>query len=318
MQLAALDTPVLTADLDAVERNIAGMQAYSDEHGLALRPHIKTHKLPELARLQLDAGACGITCQKLGEAEVMADAGIDDILISFPLLGDAKAERLAALLTRRLAHEPVARILGAKEFWSLPLRITPDVLVPRPETETVVEAVLAVVERGRALRIADIGVGSGAILLALLSELPMASGIGTDRDARALRVARDNAQRLGLAGRAGFVACDFGAALAGGCDVLVSNPPYIPTGDIAALAADVRDHDPHAALDGGPDGLAAYRAIAADAARLLAPGGLLAVEIGASQGDAVPELLVARGLAVAGAPQRDLAGLPRVVTARKV
>ena len=100
MQLAALDTPVLTADLDAVERNIAGMQAYCDEHGLALRPHIKTHKLPELARLQLDAGACGITCQKLGEAEVMADAGIDDILISFPLVGDAKAERLAALAQR--------------------------------------------------------------------------------------------------------------------------------------------------------------------------------------------------------------------------
>jgi D-serine deaminase-like pyridoxal phosphate-dependent protein len=100
VQIAALDTPVLTADLDAVERNIAGMQAYCDEHGLALRPHIKTHKLPELARLQLDAGACGITCQKLGEAEVMADAGIDDILLSFPLVGDAKAERLAALAKR--------------------------------------------------------------------------------------------------------------------------------------------------------------------------------------------------------------------------
>src|SRR5262249_43454817 len=185
------------------------------------------------------------------------------------------------------------------------------------ETETVVEAVLAVVERGRPLLLADLGVGSGAILLALLSELPAAYGIGTDRDAAALRVARDNARRLGLTDRAGFVACDFGAALAGACDIVVSNPPYIRTGDIAALAADVRDYDPRAALDGGPDGLAAYRAIAADAGRLLAPGGWLAVEIGIGQSEAVCEVLATRGLAVAGAPRPDLAGRARVVTARK-
>src|SRR5215472_2531138 len=126
----------------------------------------------------------------------------------------AEAESLDALLARRLAHEPVARILGTREFWSLPLRITPDVLVPRPETETVVEAVLTVAERGRPLRIADLGVGS-------------------DRDANVLGVGRDNARRLGLASRAGFVACDFGAALAGGCDIVVSNPPYVRTPDIA-------------------------------------------------------------------------------------
>jgi release factor glutamine methyltransferase len=229
----------------------------------------------------------------------------------------AETAALEASVARRLAHEPVARILGTREFWSLPLRVTPDVLVPRPETETVVEAVLAVAARDRPLLFADLGVGSGAILLALLSELPMAFGIGTDRDLAALGVARDNAQRLALADRAGFVACDFGAALAGGCDVVVSNPPYIPTPDIAALAADVRDHDPRAALDGGPDGLAAYRAIAADAARLLAPGGWLAVEIGVGQGDAVSGLLAARGLGVAAAPRQDLAGRPRVVLARK-
>jgi release factor glutamine methyltransferase len=212
----------------------------------------------------------------------------------------------------------VARILGTGEFWSLPLRVTPDVLVPRPETETVVEAVLGVVERDRPLLLADLGVGSGAILLALLSELPMAFGIGTDRDPAVLGVARGNARRLGLADRAGLVACDFGAGLAGGCDVVVSNPPYIPTPDIAGLAADVRDYDPRTALDGGPDGLAAYRAIAADAVRLLAPGGWLAVEIGVGQGAAVSELLAAPGLAIAGPPRRDLAGHPRVVTARKV
>jgi release factor glutamine methyltransferase len=225
---------------------------------------------------------------------------------------------LDAVVARRLAHEPVARILGTGEFWSLSLRVTPDVLVPRPETETLVEAVLAVAARDRPLLFADLGVGSGAILLALLSELPMAFGIGTDRDARALGVARDNARRLGLADRAGFLACDFAAALAGACDIVVSNPPYIPTRDITALAADVRDHDPRAALDGGPDGLAAYRVIAADAARLLGPGGWLAVEIGAGQNEAVPALLAAGGLAIAGAPRRDLAGIPRVVMARKV
>ena len=232
-------------------------------------------------------------------------------------LSPAEAAALDGILARRLAHEPVARILGTREFWSLPLRITADVLVPRPETETVVEAVLAVVERGRPLLLADLGVGSGAILLALLSELPAAYGIGTDHNAAALRVARDNARRLGLADRAGFVACDFGAALAGACNIVVSNPPYIRTGDIAALAADVRDYDPRAALDGGPDGLAAYRAIAADAGRLLAPGGWLAVEIGIGQSEAVCELLATRGLAVAGAPRPDLAGRARVVLARK-
>jgi len=232
-------------------------------------------------------------------------------------LNSAESAAIEQVVARRLAHEPVAQILGTGEFWSLSLRVTPDVLVPRPETETVVEAVLAVVARDRPLRIADLGVGSGAILLALLSELPMAFGIGTDRDARALKVARANAQRLALADRAAFVACDFGAALAGGCDVVVSNPPYIPTADIAALAADVRDHDPRAALDGGPDGLSSYRMIAPDAPRLLARGGLLAVEIGVGQGDTVCGLLAAGGLAIAGAPRPDLAGIPRVVTARK-
>jgi release factor glutamine methyltransferase len=232
------------------------------------------------------------------------------------VLTRAETDRLDAGVARRLAHEPVARILATKEFWSLPLAITPAVLVPRPETETVVEAALASIERTRAARIADLGVGSGAILLALLSELPAARGIGTDRDARALAVARDNAQSLGLAGRAGFVACDFGAAIAGACDLVVANPPYIPTDDIATLAPEVRDFDPRCALDGGRDGLAAYRAIAADATRLLAPGGWLVVEIGAGQAEAVATIFADHGLAVAGPPRRDLAGVPRTVVAR--
>ncbi len=231
-------------------------------------------------------------------------------------LTPAESEAIGAAMARRLAHEPVARILGAKEFWSLPLAISPDVLVPRPETETVVEAALAAIAPARAARIADLGTGSGAILLALLTERPAAFGIGTDRDPRALAVARANAKRLGLGGRAGFVACDFGAAIAGRCDLVVSNPPYVPTDDIATLAPEVRDFDPRPALDGGRDGLAAYRAIAADAARLLAPGGWLAVEIDVGQAEPVAAILAHGGLAVMGAPRRDLAGRPRVVVAR--
>jgi len=231
-------------------------------------------------------------------------------------LAPAEIDALAAAMARRLAHEPVARIVGAKEFWSLPLAITPDVLVPRPETETVVEAALAAVAPTAAARIADLGTGSGAILLALLSERPSAYGIGTDRDARTLAVARANATRLGLADRAGFVACDFGSAIAGQCDLVVANPPYVPTADIATLAPEVRNFDPRAALDGGPDGLSAYREIAADAARLLAPGGWLAVEIGIGQAEAVAAILADRGLAVVEPARQDLAGRPRVVVAR--
>jgi release factor glutamine methyltransferase len=227
-----------------------------------------------------------------------------------------ETDRLGADVARRLRREPVARIVGRKEFWSLPLRITPAVLVPRPETETVVEAALAVVVRTSAARIADIGVGSGAILLALLSELPHALGIGTDRDAGALEVARRNAEHLGLAGRAAFAACDFGAALAGPCDLVVSNPPYVATTEIATLAPEVRDFDPRGALDGGSDGLTAYRAIAADACRLLAPGGWLAVEVGIGQAAVVTALLAKHGLEPTEAPRRDLSGVPRVVTAR--
>ncbi len=232
------------------------------------------------------------------------------------VLTPPETDRLGADVARRLRHEPVARIVGRKEFWSLPLRVTPAVLVPRPETETVVEAALALVARGAAARIADIGVGSGAILLALLSELPNAMATGTDRDAGALQVARRNAEHLGLAGRAAFVACDFGAALAGACDLVVSNPPYIATREIATLAPEVRDFDPRGALDGGSDGLTAYRAIAADAPRLLAPGGWLVVEVGIGQAEAVTALFTGIGLETSDPPRRDLAGVPRVVKAR--
>jgi release factor glutamine methyltransferase len=224
---------------------------------------------------------------------------------------------LDALTERRMDHEPVARIFGVKEFWSLTLHISPAVLVPRPETETVVEAALDFIVRGslrnEGLRILDIGTGSGALLLALLSELPNARGTGTDISTPALGVARVNAERLGLASRCTFVTCDIADGLPGPFNLIVSNPPYIPHDDIATLSPDVRDYDPALALDGGSDGLDAYRAIALDACRLVAPGGRLIVELGASQEPTVSTLFTNAGLTV-GAVRYDLAGIPRALS----
>jgi release factor glutamine methyltransferase len=228
-----------------------------------------------------------------------------------------------ALTTRRLKHEPVARILGRKEFWSLPLYISDAVLVPRPETETVVEAALDFAARGgkglknlrlEPLRILDIGTGSGALLLALLSELPNARGTATDISAAALGIARSNAERLGLASRCTFVECDIASGVPGPFDLIVSNPPYIAHDEIATLEPEVRDFDPSLALDGGHDGLEVYRAIAHDARRLLAAGGRLIVELGAGQESAVGALLTDIGMTVSGA-RNDLAGIARALGA---
>jgi release factor glutamine methyltransferase len=226
---------------------------------------------------------------------------------------------IAALARRRLAREPVARIIGSKEFWTLPLRINASTLVPRPETETVVEVALAAIDargpRTRTLRIADLGTGSGALLLALLSELPNATGIGTDISLDALMMARANAQRLGMT-RAAFVAGDMARPLGAPLDLIVSNPPYIASGEFVALAPEVRAFDPRSALDGGADGLDCYRSLSASAPALLEPGGALVMEIGVGQADAVARLFSAAGLALAP-PQPDLNGIPRVLLARK-
>jgi len=233
-------------------------------------------------------------------------------------LGADEAKAIDALAARRLAREPVSRIFGAKEFWSLTLQLSPAVLVPRPETETVVEAALDTLTRNGSrkekLRILDIGTGSGALLLALLTELPNAMGTGTDISAAALDVARANAERNGLAARCSFVACDIAAGVAGPFDLIVSNPPYVARGDIASLAPEVRDYDPALALDGGADGLDGYRSIAADARRLLAPGGRLIVELGLGQEPAVRTLFTKAGL-TAGAARNDLAGIARALSA---
>jgi release factor glutamine methyltransferase len=239
---------------------------------------------------------------------------------SRPLTAD-QSMRLADFARRRLAGEPVARILGHREFWGLQLNLSAATLVPRPDTETVVELALEMLQasprRNRLPRIADIGTGSGAILLALLSELPYAHGVGTDISPVALQTARSNAVDLGLAERARFVACDYVAALSAGFDLIVSNPPYVRTAEITRLAVEVRDHDPHQALDGGADGLDAYRALIPQAARLLSPGGALVVEAGHGQSFEIGELMVAAGLTQQTPPKADLSGIRRAVGARK-
>ena len=237
------------------------------------------------------------------------------------LITENEANIISSFGQRRLSHEPVARILGHKEFWGLDLRLSDATLVPRPDTETIVAAALEIVgndsAKDKALRIADIGTGSGAILLALLSELPAATGIGTDISEAALETARLNARQLGLAGRASFVQCDYASALSGPFDLIVSNPPYIRSADIAALDRDVRDYDPRLALDGGTDGLDAYRAIAPQVAALLAPNGVLVFEVGHDQSGDVSALMRQAGLTLSHPPKTDLGGIHRAVMGRK-
>jgi release factor glutamine methyltransferase len=224
----------------------------------------------------------------------------------------ADAQRYGA---RRAAGEPLSRIVGEREFWGLTFALAPEALDPRPETETIVEAALAAFasRRGEALRIVDFGVGSGALLAALLSEFSAARGVGVDLSAGAAAQARANLESLGLVARSEIRVGDWGDGLEGPFDLIVANPPYIPSGDIAGLAREVRDHDPRLALDGGADGLDAYRALAPEIARLLAPTGRFFLEVGAGQAQAVAGLAAAAGL-VDLATHRDLAGIERVVS----
>lgn len=228
-------------------------------------------------------------------------------------LGEAAAARLSAFAERRLAREPVWRILGAAEFWGLPFRLSAQTLVPRPDTETLVETALALCDAPDP-RILDLGTGTGCVLVALLHERPGGWGVGLDRSEEACRTARENAHANGVGTRAGFLVGDWAEGLAprAGFDLVVSNPPYIPRGDIAGLAEEVRAHDPARALDGGPDGLAAYRALLARGRDLLGPRGVVAVEVGAGQAASVAAIGAREGLDLARIGH-DLAGVPRVV-----
>ncbi len=228
--------------------------------------------------------------------------------------------RLESFVQRRLAGEPVDRIIGHRGFWTLDLKVGPATLSPRSDTETVVRAARdhGIAARGRTapLRILDLGTGTGAILLALLVEFPQATGLGIDISEDALQIARVNAQLNGLSTRASFQRGDWMQGLEGPFDLIVSNPPYIPTRDIAGLDREVRDHDPHLALDGGSDGLDCYRGILPDITALLEANGFAVLEFGQGQGPSVLSLAEAAGLA-SGGFFNDLNGIERAIILNK-
>lgn len=220
--------------------------------------------------------------------------------------------RYHGLLARRAAREPLALILGRQEFWSLDFEVSAATLIPRADSETVIEAAVAASpERDRVLSILDLGTGTGCLLLAALTEFPAAWGVGVDRAIEAATLAARNAARLGLAGRAAFLCGDWDQALIGQFDLVLSNPPYIPTADIAGLMPEVALYEPGRALDGGADGLAAYRHILAALPKLLTPHGVAILEIGVGQAGPLA--------ALAGKPVKfrsDLAGIPRAMVVK--
>jgi release factor glutamine methyltransferase len=233
-------------------------------------------------------------------------------------LSEAQATTLDAYLTRRERREPISHILGRKGFWKIMVQVNAHVLTPRPDTEVVVDLALRAFDEGAVFSVLDLGVGSGAILLAILAERPGAKGLGVDVSEEALAVARDNAANLGLAGRTALLRGDWTAGLGEGAfDLVVSNPPYIPTQDIDGLEPEVRDHEPRLALDGGADGLDAYRQLAPEILRVLKPGGRFAVEIGFDQAARVEALFRQAG-AQGVATVKDLALRDRVITGEKL
>jgi release factor glutamine methyltransferase len=277
-------------------------RAFASAAGVLCRAGIET---PELDARILLCHAAG-----LSHEAYIARAG--------DALSPETAARLEQAIARRLAREPVSRILGMREFYGREFTIGPEALDPRADTETLIEAALAEVEarggRGQPLKLLDLGTGTGCLLITLLAELPRARGLGTDKSGAALAIAAANAMRLGVAERASFVAADWLDGLDGKFDLVVSNPPYIASGEIAGLPTDVSAYDPQLALDGGPDGLDAYRRIAARAPQILAGQGRLIVEIGACQAEAVAKIFGSAGLEFVGLCH-DLTGRPRAIVA---
>jgi release factor glutamine methyltransferase len=233
-------------------------------------------------------------------------AGLPDLAAPVP-------DGFAELVRRRCAREPMALIVGRQGFWTLDLATSPRTLVPRADTETLIEAALAArPDRASVRRVLDLGTGTGALLLAALGEFPRAWGLGVDRVPAACVLARDNARAAGLAGRAGFLCADWAAGVAGQFDLVLVNPPYVRTGDIAGLMPEVTRYEPASALDGGPDGLDAFRRLLPALPVLLAPAGMAILEVGAGQAPAVESLAREHGLAPAGR-RRDLGGIERAV-----
>jgi release factor glutamine methyltransferase len=268
-----------------------------------------------LARAAKRLGEAGIE-RPQAEARILLEAATGrgrGQIIAFPeyTLSPAQSDQFDTFVARRCAREPVSRILGRREFWSLSFAVSPATLDPRPDSETLVAAVLErIPDHDAAITLLDLGTGTGCLLLALLSELPQASGIGTDISPAACDIAATNAEALGLDARTEFRLGDWARDISAQFDVVVSNPPYIESSAIDGLAPEVSQYDPRGALDGGMDGLSAYRALIPQAAKRLKAGGLLALEIGAGQGEAIRNLAADSGLNDVGSA-RDLAGIER-------
>ena len=269
--------------------------------------------------LRLGAGRlrdAGIDAPRLEARLLLGHAlGLEQAALLADPTAPVAPDPYVSLLVRRAAHEPLAFILGTREFWSLPFAVSPATLIPRPETETLIEAALsAFPDRSSVRRILDLGTGTGCLLLAALGEFPAAFGVGVDRAPEAAALAWRNARRLGLAGRAGFLAGDWAGAIAGRFDLVLCNPPYIPSADISALMAEISRHEPARALDGGTEGLDAYRLLLPEMPRLLTAAGVGMLEMGRGQADALAAL--AAGLGLTTSTVADLAGIPRVLVCR--
>lgn len=256
----------------------------------------------------------GVDSARLDARILLAQAmgvGREDLIAGTRQPMQEQEQAFQTLIARRSAREPLAYITGTREFWSLDFKVGPGVLVPRPETETLIEAALAACpDRAAPLSIGDLGTGSGALLLAALAEFPKARGIGFERSAEALAYARINLRALGFEGRGEIIAADWNDVRDGSFDLIFSNPPYIPSAEIPTLEPDVRLYEPRAALDGGTDGLDAYRSLAELLPRLLRPGAIAVLELGQGQAERV-ELLFRDLTVLHVAP--DLAGNPRVL-----
>jgi release factor glutamine methyltransferase len=255
---------------------------------------------------QLDARVLLKAALNIDEAELIARAN--------EMLSEAEASRYAEFLYRRFDHEPVAYITGVKEFWSLAFRVTPDVLIPRSDSECLIESAVERRPTQGAYRILDLGTGSGCLLLALLSEFTNGAGVGVDRSEAALSIAIQNAERLGLSNRTSFLAGDWLAPVEGVFDIIITNPPYIPDGDQQKLGRDVADYEPAGALFGGAEGLDSYRRILSKLVPYMAEEALLVMECGADQTKALAGMVHKAGLSGNETfTLFDLAGRPRGV-----